>query len=114
MNKIQLYIAAGAIGFGVLTSSYFLWKRSIEREALLEYNRVQIEQNIKDKEELHRKIQIIDQKQREIDEANAADKKAFNDKIDSLDATLSSKDVVNRPASKVLKDTINRLKDISQ
>lgn len=112
-SRLQLYIIGGVLLVSILTGVYFAWKHQVEREALLEYNQTQIEQNIKDQEELRNKLESINQKQREIDEANAADKKAFNDRIDSITNDIGSKDVVNRPASKVLRDTISKLKDLN-
>jgi Tfp pilus assembly protein PilN len=111
-GKLQLYIIGGIILFGALTGIYYSWRSGVEREALLRYNQVQLEQSIKDQELLRQKIDNINQKQKEIDEANIADKKIFSDKIDSITNDIDSKAVVNRPASKVLKDTIRKLKDI--
>ena len=111
-GRLQLYIIGGIILFGALTGIYYSWRSGVEREALLRYNQVQLEQSIKDQELLRQKIDNINQKQKEIDEANIADKKIFSDKIDSITNDIDSKDVVNRPASKVLKDTIRKLKDI--
>jgi len=112
MNKLTLYIAAGIIGFGVLSGLYYKWRKDIEREALYEYNQKQIEQNQKDQERLRQQLEDIAKKQKEVEEANAADKKEFKDKMNSIVGdVVESKDVVDRPASEVLKKTVNRLKD---
>lgn len=112
MNKLTLYIAAGIIGFGVLSGLYYKWRKDIEREALYEYNQKQIEQNQRDQERLRQQLEDIAKKQKEVEEANAADKKEFKDKMNSIVGdVVESKDVVDRPASDVLKKTVNRLKD---
>ena len=103
MNKLTLYIAAGIIGFGVLSGLYYKWRKDIEREALYEYNQKQIEQNQKDQERLRQQLEDIAKKQKEVEEANAADKKEFKDKMNSIVGdVVESKDVVDRPASEVL------------
>ena len=111
MSKLTLYIAAGVIGFGVLSGLYYKWRKDIEREALYEYNQKQIEQNQRDQERLRQQLEDIAKKQKEVEEANAADKKEFKGKMDIITADIESKDTVDRPASDVLKKTVNKLKD---
>lgn len=112
MSRIYLYIVGGILAFSVLTGIYYSWRKGIEREALLEYNQKQIEQNIKDQEELKRKLTEIGQKQVEIEAANSADKKVFKGKIEEISSGIDSKETVDRPASDVLKKTVNKLKDV--
>lgn len=113
MGRLQLYIIGGIIAFGVLTGIYYQWRKGIEREALLEYNQNQIEQNIKDQQAMREKLAEMDRKQKEIEAENARDKKVFKDKIESIVGdVVESKDVVDRPASEVLKKTVARLKDV--
>jgi hypothetical protein len=111
MGRIQLYIIGGILLFGALTGFYYQWRKGIEREALLEYNQKQIEQNIKDQEVMKQKLLEIGQKQVEIEAANAADKKEFKGKMETINTDIDSKDTVDRPASDVLKKTVNKLKD---
>jgi hypothetical protein len=110
MGRLQLYIIGGILLFGVLTGIYYSWRKGIEREALLEYNQAQIEQNIKDQQAMRDKLEAMDKKQREIEAANAADKKDFKDKMNSI---ASGIDITNdRPASNLLKDTVKRLQEV--
>jgi peptidoglycan hydrolase CwlO-like protein len=111
MSKLTLYIAAGVIGFGVLSGLYYKWRKDIEREALYEYNQKQIEQNQKDQEFLRQQLENIVKKQKEVEEANAADKKEFKGKMDSITSDIESKETVDRAASDVLKKTVTKLKD---
>ena len=110
-GRIQLYIFVGIVGFGILSGLYYSWRKGIEREALLEYNQIQIEQNIKDQEEMKQKLADIYKKQADIEAANSADKKVFKGKIDNINTEINSKTTVDRPASDVLKNTVNKLKD---
>lgn len=113
-GRLQLYIVIGIFVFGAMTAGYYSWRKGIEREALLEYNQRQLEQNVKDQEILKQQLEDISAKQKEVEAANAADKKAFKDKIESIDADLSTKETAatDRPASDVLKKTVTKLKDV--
>ena len=111
MSKLTLYIAAGVIGFGVLSGLYYKWRKDIEREALYAYNQLQIEQNQKDQERLRQQLQDIAKRQKEVEEANAADKKEFKGKMDSITSDIESKETIDRAASDVLKKTVTKLKD---
>ena len=113
-GRLQFYIIVGIIVFSALTGIYYSWRKGIEREALLEYNQHQLEQNIKDQEAMKQQLEDINKKQKEIEASNAADKKVFKDKIESIGTDLNTKETAatDRPASKVLKDTVNKLKEV--
>jgi uncharacterized membrane protein len=113
-GRLQLYIVAGIFLFGALTAGYYSWRSGIEREALLEYNQKQLEQSIKDKEEMRKQLENIDAKQKEVQAENAAAKKVFSDKINSISADLDTKEVkdADNTSSKVLKDTVGKLRSI--
>lgn len=112
-GRIQLYIFIGIFLFGALTAGYYSWRSGIEREALLEYNQKQLEQSIKDKEEMQQKLANIEVKQKEIQAENEAAKKVFKEDMESISADLDKKEVIetDRTSSQILKDTINKLKD---
>ena len=112
MGRIQLYIIGGILAFGLLTGIYYQWRKGIEREALLEYNQAQIEQNIKDQQAMREKLDAMDKKQKEIEAANANDKRVFKDKMDAINTDIVSTNTVDRPSSDVLKKTVNKLKDV--
>ena len=113
-GRLQLYIFIGILAFGVLSAGYYSWRKGIEREALLEYNQKQIEQDAKDKEILRQQVEDIEKKRKEIEAENAASKKVFEGKINSISSDLNSKETVaeDKPSSKVLKETVNKLKDV--
>ena len=112
MSRLYLYIVGGILAFSVLTGIYYSWRKSIEREALLEYNQAQIEQNIKDQQAMREKLDAMAARQKEIEASNAADKKNFKDKMDAINTDIVSTNTVDRPSSDVLKKTVNKLKDV--
>ena len=116
MNKLMIYIAIGFIAVSTLGGIYYSWRKGIEREALLEYNQKQLEQNIRDQAEFRKKMEDIRKQQDKIVADNDADKKLFNDMIKNADDFLDSKETkdADRPASQVLKLTIIKLKDASK
>jgi TolA-binding protein len=112
-GRLQLYIFIGILVFASLTAGYYSWRKGIEREALLEYNQQQLEQNIKDQEAIKQQLEDINSKEKLIQAANDAEKKALKDKLEAITADLNTKETAatDRPASDVLKKTINKLKD---
>ena len=110
-GRIQIIIIGGILLMGALTGIYYSWRSGIEREALLEYNQNQLEQNIKDQEALKQKLADLDQKQKEIDTANAADKGIFKGKMESINTEIDTDKFADKPASDILKKTVSKLKD---
>lgn len=110
-GRIQIIIIGGILLMGALTGIYYSWRSGIEREALLQYNQNQLEQNIKDQEALKQKLADMDAKQKEIDAANTADKGVFKGKMESINTEIDSHKSADNPASDVLKKTVAKLKD---
>jgi gas vesicle protein len=110
-GRIPLIIYGVIILMGALTGIYYSWRSGIEREALLEYNQKQLEQNIKDQQILKQKIADMDKIQEEITAHNAADKKQFKDKLDNINTDIDNNKDGNKPASDILKKTVAKLKD---
>ena len=112
-GRLQLYIFIGILVFGTLSAGYYSWRAGIEREALLEYNQKQIEQDLKDKEFMHQQLEDISNKQKEVQATNDAEKKALKDKLEAINTYLNTKETAatDRTASDVLKKTVNKLKD---
>jgi len=109
-GRLQLYIFIGILVFGALSAGYYTWRKGIEREALLEYNQKQIEQDLKDKEILRQQLDDINAKKKEIEAENAEVKKKFKEQMDIIVVDIDKSEA--KPASKVLKDTVNKLKDV--
>jgi len=113
-GRLQLYIVIGIFLFGAMSAGYYTWRKGIEREALLEYNQKQIEQDLKDKEILRQQLDDINAKKKEIEAENAEVKKKFKEQMDVINTDLNSKETQanDRQASEVLKKTVNKLKDV--
>ena len=113
-GRLQLYIVIGIFLFGAMSAGYYTWRKGIEREALLEYNQKQIEQDLKDKEILRQQLDDINAKKKEIEAENAEVKKKFKEQMDIINVDLNSKETqaADKPASDVLKKTVNKLKDV--
>ena len=113
-GRLQIYIFIGIIAFGSLCTFYYNWRASIEREALLEYNQRQMEQDAKDKQILRQQLDDISKKQREVEAENLEVKKKIKEQVDIITADLTSKETIanDKPSSDVLKRTVNKLKDI--
>ena len=72
MNRLAIIIVGSIILFGTLTGIYYSWRKGIEREALLEYNQKQLEQNLKDQEELRKKMEAVTQQDRKSTRLNSS------------------------------------------
>jgi hypothetical protein len=113
MTRIYIYAIIAVVVFGALTGTYYSWRKSIERQALLEFNQKQLEQTMADQAEFRRKMQEIAEKQEAILKKNDEDRRAFEDKIKGAQTFIESDEArkSDRPASELLKETIKRLKD---
>jgi len=113
MTRIYIYAIIAVVVFGALTGTYYSWRKSIERQALLEFNQKQLEQTMADQAEFRRKMQEIADKQEEIIRKTAEDRRAFEEKINAAQSYIESDEAKksDRPASNLLKETIKRLKD---
>jgi hypothetical protein len=113
MTRIYIYAIIAVVVFGALTGTYYSWRKSIERQALLEFNQKQLEQTMADQAEFRRKMQEIADKQEEIIRKTAEDRRAFEEKINAAQSYIESDEAKksDRPASDLLKETIKRLKD---
>lgn len=111
LDKLGLYAIGALLATGVIFGVYYSWKTNIERTALLEYNQKQLEQAIKDQNELKRKVQLLEGIQAAIIKQTEDDRKAYEEKMKTVDEYLQSLDAkkADRPASSVLKNTIKQL-----
>lgn len=111
LERIGIYAIGALLATGVIFGIYYTWKSNIEHTALLEYNQKQLEQAIKDQQELQRKVQLLEGIQAAIIKQTEDDRKAYEEKMKSIDDYLVSLEVrkSDRPASDVLKNTIKQL-----
>jgi len=111
LSKITVYVFIALFSLGTITTTYYVWKRNIQREALLEFNRAQMEQNAKDQAEFMRQQQEISERQAAAARALAEQNEALNRRMSGIDRYLNSSQAQDRPASEVLKQTIDRLRN---
>ena len=100
-------IAAAAI------AAYFWWESRVEDRAMLRFNQSQMEQLLKDQQELSKKLTDIRQLQDQIIENEKQFKQNLDKKLSGITNFLSSDEAkrMDRPASEILKRT---LKELSQ
>lgn len=114
INKLWLYLAVGIVGVATVTGAYYLWKRGVEQQALLEHSRTQLELAVREQEEFRRRQEALEEQQREAARALAEQNRTLNSRVQSIHRALSSPEVAagDRPSSDVLRQTIDQLRDI--
>lgn len=113
-SKILIYIFIGFISIGSLGITYYTWKSSIKKQALMEYNQKQLEQLLEDKEEYIR-IQKALVEEQEIEKKKLTEEnEKLNIKINEINDFLDSVEAkkADRPSSIILKRTIENLKNL--
>lgn len=108
-SKISIYVFIAIASIGAITTTYYVWKRSIEHAALLEFNRQQMEQTAKDQAEFIRKQQEISDQQAAATRALIEQNNTLNRKMSGIDNFLTSSQSQDKPSSEILKQTIERL-----
>jgi uncharacterized protein HemX len=95
-------IAAAAVGI------YFWWQSQVEDRALLGFNQKQMEQLVKDQEQINKKLSDLRQVQDQILENEKQFKQNLDKKLSGITNFLSSDEAkkLDRPASDILKRTI--------
>lgn len=110
--KIEVIIIGTIILLGMLGGYYYSWKSGIEQQALMEFNRQQVEQTAKNQQDFKEKLDVINRTQTDILQQNEEKIKQLQDKIDDLSSYLDSSQAAkdNREASPILKNTIKKLR----
>ncbi len=114
LNKLTVYLLVALFAAGAVTTTYYVWKRNIEQQALLDFNRQQLEQTAREQAEFARQQQEIANQQAAAARALAAQNENLNRRIGNIDRFLSSSQAQDRPASDVIKQTIERLRAETQ
>jgi Tfp pilus assembly protein PilE len=114
LNRLWLYMALAVMAIGAVTTTYYVWKSSIERAALMEFNRAQLEQSRKDQEEFLRRQEALEAQQREATRALLEQNRDVQNRIESIQGNLNSPAAAaaDRPASDILKRTVEQLRAI--
>jgi amino acid permease len=108
-SKPVFYV--GLIICVIIAILYYIDMNEVKKIALMEYNREQLEQNIKDQQKLMETQQKITEDQKQITAQLVQQNEKLAAKIGSIDRYLSSDDAKksNRASSDVLKNTIKLL-----
>lgn len=107
VTKVLFYVVGGLVATGVVFGAYYSWKKSVTAEANQALVIRQLEQALKDVQDLNHKMQNLQKKaaemveeiQKQEEEREKADRELL-DKIDGAE---------DRPASDVLKNTVKNL-----
>ncbi len=109
-HKWLQYIVIGLVLATGLTTTYYIWKHSVERQALIEYNARQLEQVVKEREEFQRRQEALDSQQRALQRQLATQNELLRRRVDEVQSTINATE--DRPASDVLRRTIDQLREI--
>ena len=92
---------------------YYVSMQDVKKIALMEYNREQLEENLKEQRALMEKQQKISDLQLVIQKQLTEQNEKLSIKLSTIDRYLSSDDAkkANRPSSDVLKNTLRMLSE---
>jgi uncharacterized protein HemX len=115
-SKNLIYVGAALAAVTLLTGVYLFWKRSIELEALQDFNRQQLEQTVRDQELFRQRQSELEEQQRIISRNLAAENNRLRTRVESIQGVLSSQEAIanDRPASDILRQTIDELRNLQQ
>lgn len=111
LNKYIVYIIGVVAIVGVLATTYYVWKHGIEQAALLDFNRQQLEQTVKDQAEFLRRQEEIDYQQRRASHELASQNRRLQTRIDSVNQMINQAEDSTVPD--IIKQTIDRLREES-
>jgi uncharacterized protein HemX len=115
-SKNLIYVGAALAAVTLLTGVYLFWKRSIELEALQDFNRQQLEQTVRDQELFRQRQSELEEQQRIISRNLAAENNRLRTRVESIQGVLSSQEAIanDRPSSDILRQTIDELRNLQQ
>jgi uncharacterized protein HemX len=115
-SKNLVYLGAAATAIVLVSGIYIFWKRSIELEALQDFNRQQLEQTVRDQELFRQRQTELEKQQRIISRNLAAENSRLRTRVESIQSVLNSQEALtnDRPASDILKRTIDELRNLQR
>lgn len=115
-SKNLVYLGAAATAIALVSGIYIFWKRSIELEALQDFNRQQLEQTVRDQELFRQRQTELEEQQRIISRNLAAENSRLRTRVESIQSILNSQEALtnDRPASDILKRTIDELRNLQR
>lgn len=108
ISKLEFYGVITAIIIAVAVSYGFMWESSIKKAALEEFNRKQLEQQIKDQQEYIQKMTEVNNIQKQALDDLQKQNIQLKTKVEDLNKYLDSKEVRKnaKPSSDVIKKTL--------
>lgn len=115
-TKKLVYVGAAAAAVLLISGVYIFWKRSVELEALQNFNRQQLEQTVRDQELFRQRQSELEEQQRIISRDLAAENNRLRTRVESIQGILTSQEAIanDRPASDILRRTIDELRNLQQ
>jgi uncharacterized protein HemX len=113
-SKNLVYLGAALLAMTLITGLYLFWKRSIELQALQDFNRQQLEQTVREQEIFRQKQAELEEQQRIISRNLAAENTRLRTRVESIQGMLNSPETAasDRPASDVLRRTVDELRSL--
>lgn len=113
-SKNLVYLGAALLAMTLTTGLYLFWKRSIELQALQDFNRQQLEQTVREQEIFRQKQAELEEQQRIISRNLAAENTRLRTRVESIQNMLNSPETAasDRPASDVLRRTVDELRSL--
>lgn len=113
LDKVAAQILGLVLVLGLLVAGYYWWVGSIKREALLEWNKQQVEIVRKENEKFIENLTEVNKNQEKIIKDLNTEKQALEKKYEDLEKHLNSPVIVEKyrkkPTSDVLKRTFKEL-----
>jgi len=110
-NKLVIYAVVATLLIGAMTTTYYVWKRGVERAALADFNRQQLEQNARDQAEFIRRQEELAAMQRRAAAELAEANRKLQSRVNSINQMLNQSQ--DSPAPDVIRQTFERLKEES-
>lgn len=110
-NKLVIYAVVATLLIGAMTTTYYVWKRGVEQAALMEFNRLQLEQNARDQAEFIRRQEELATQQRRAARELAEQNRRLQTRVESINQMIGQSE--DSPAAEVIKRTIERLREES-
>jgi uncharacterized coiled-coil protein SlyX len=111
LNKYVIYAVGAVVAALIILGYVAMWKASIKREALLQFNNEQLEQTLKEQSQTMENLKAVNTNQKLIIEQMNSKNEELSDKLKSVEDYLDSEETRknNRPASVILKHTVKEL-----
>lgn len=110
-NKYVVYVIVAVTVLAVASTAILMWKASIRREALLEFNNKQLEQTVKEQQKFLEDMKAVNANQKKIIDDMTTKNEELSKQLKSIEDFLDSDEAKknDRESSDLLKRTIKEL-----